>query len=183
MKAILYTRHDGGVSICYPAPDIFNIMQRGGYWDDRPHGFVEAQIQRQIGDGIDPDHAKRFAHAVAFGGCSEAEAWDIIKDRDCARHGIHHELINPQELPDRWFRDAWCRGHNGGPVYVDIGKARKIQWQKINYAVALENGRREQDLFGKSPIKLIKDEYRSFIMKARDEDELRRIWPEELAGA
>ena len=178
----MYTAHDGSVSICQPAPEIFSIMQCGGYWADRPKGYVAEQIERQIREGIHPDHAKRYANAVAFGGCTEADVWGIIRDRDCARYGIHHDLINLSELPDGWFRDAWCRGHNGGPVYVDVGKARKIQWEKIHYAVAIENGQREKDLFGKPKIKLMKDQYRALIMKARDEDELRRIWPEELAG-
>lgn len=177
MKRIVYTRHsDGGVDVCVPVPEIFRIMQCGGYWDDRPRGFVQRQIDLQIEGGIAPDHARRFAHAVAFGGCSEAEAWDIIKDRDCARHGTLHELIDTSELPDRWFRDAWKRSANGGPVGVDLEKARIIQWQKILAAVSQENKRRELDLFGLAPIKLPKLTYQNAIRHARDDEELRRIW-------
>lgn len=164
--------------MCYPSPDIFQIMQSGGYWNDRPRGFIEKQILRQVNDGINPDHAKRFAHAVAFGGCSEVEAWEIIRDRDCARHGIHHELVNPLDMPDRWFRDAWVRGHNGGPVYIDIKLATEVQWRKIQHATAVENGRRASALFGKPEIKLSKDKYRRLITMARDEQELKSIWPD-----
>lgn len=178
MRAILYTRHEGGVSLCYPSPDIFQIMQSGGYWSDRPSGFIEKQILRQVNDGINPDHAKRFAHAVAFGGCSEAEAWEIIRDRDCARHGTNHELVNTSELPDRWFRDAWVRGHNGGPIRIDTKLAAGIQWKKIQHATAIENGHRASDIFGKPEIKLSKDKYRRLITMARDEEEIRVIWPE-----
>lgn len=178
----MYTAHDGTVSLCHPAPEMFLIMQFGGYWRDRPNGFVEVQIERQIKDGIHPDHARRYANAIAFGGCTESEVWDIIKDRDCARYGKHHDLVSLEDLPDAWFRDAWVRGHNGGPAFVDLAKARNIQWQKISSAVAEENKARQKDLFGKRQIKLIKSQYRSFIMRARDEDELKKIWPEELAG-
>jgi hypothetical protein len=177
VKGIVYTRHDGGVSVCHPAPDIFAVMQSGGYWDDRPAGFVQTQIDRQIADGIDPDHARRFAHAVAFGGCTEAEAWDILRDRDCARHGYHHDVMQLVDLPDRWFRDAWARGHNGGPVYVDLGKARPIQWQKIVSAIHVENAKRELDLFGKAPVKLQRQLWQRCIRSARDDEELRRVFP------
>lgn len=176
MKAIIYTRHEGGVAVCYPTGGALRLMQCGGFWDNQPHGFVSAQIERQIASGIAPDHARRFAHAVAFGGCSEAEAWDIIKDRDCARHGTLHELIDTSELPDRWFRDAWRRSSNGGPVGVDIEKARRVQWHRICAAVADENKKRELDLFGPPPIKLRKLTYQNAIRHARDDEELRRIW-------
>lgn len=181
MKAILYTRHDGGVSICTPSPEIFRVMQRGGFWRDRPRGFVETQIERQIASGIHPDHARRFAHAVAFGGCSEAETWEIVRDRDCGQHGTLHERIDTAELPDRWFRDAWRRSTNGGPPSVDIKKARPIQWAKIVAAVERENKRRELDLFGPAPIELAKIEFQHAITRARDDQELRKIWPSQLS--
>ena len=155
-------------------------MQCGGHWDDLPHGTLERQIEAQIGAGIAPDHARRFAHAVAFGGCSEAETWDILKDRDCARFGTMHELISADELPDRWFRDAWSRSPNGGPVSVSLQKAKPIQWAKLVNAVSQENKRRELDLFGNAPIKLPKLTIQSAIRNARDAEELERIWLPEL---
>lgn len=182
-KAILYTRHEGGVSICYPTDDMISVMGRGGYWNDRPRGFIEEQIRRQIADGIHPDHARRYAHAVTFGGCTTAEAFDIIKDRDCTRHGHSFDVIDPhKELPpDRWFRDAWHRSANGGPVVIDLVKARVIQWQRVSYAVEKENKRRLNALYVEPPVAFDPDRVRSAIKWARDEDELRRIWPEEIA--
>lgn len=176
MKAIIYTRHDGGVSVCTPSPEIFRVMQCGGFWNDRPRGYVQTQIERQIASGINPDHARRFAHAVAFGGCSEAEVWEIIRDRDCSQHGKLHELIDVSDLPDRWFRDAWRRSSNGGPPSVDLEKARPIQWRRLMDAVSQENKRREYDLFGPPPIELNKIEYQAAISRARDDEELRKIW-------
>lgn len=151
-------------------------MQNGGFWDDRPRGFIDTQIERQIADGIDPDHARRFAHAVAFGGCTEAEVWEIVRDRDCARHGTLHELIDVADLPDRWFRDAWRRSSNGGPPSIDLEKAKPIQWQRLLDAVSRENKRRELDLFGPPPIKFPRLTFQNAIRNARDEDELRRTW-------
>lgn len=180
MKGILYTRHDGGVSINYPTRDIFRVMQNGGYWDDRPRGYVQTQIERQIQSGINPNHAQRFAYAVAFGGCSETEAWGIIRDRDCGHLGTLHELIDVSGLPDRWFRDAWRRSSNGGPPSIDLEKAKPIQWKRLLHAVSRENKRREYDLFGPPPIRISKPEYATAIKHARDAEELKRIWAPSL---
>lgn len=179
-KRILYSNHRGGVSVCLPSQDLFDIMNRGGHWDDQPRGFLQEQIERQIGSGIAPDHAKRFAHAVAFGGVTEAEAWGIIKDRDCARFGVAHELIDASELPSRWFRDAWRRSSNGGPIWIDLEKARPIHWGRIRKLTKDENARREESF---EPVPLIDvpwETIRGAIRHARDEDELARIWPEGL---
>jgi hypothetical protein len=89
-------------------------------------------------------------------------------------------MIDVSDLPDRWFRDAWRRSANGGPPSVDLEKARPIQWRRIVSAVNAENKRRSLDLFGKSPIKLPKVSLQSAIKNARDDVELRRIWPESL---
>ena len=182
-KRIVYTRHDGGVSVNCPSPEIFAVMQCGGYWNDRPRGFIDEQIRRQISDGIAPDHARRFAYAVAFGGCTEADVWGIIRDRDCARFGILHELQDAADLPDRWFRNAWRRSSNGGPVGVDLKLARPIQWDRIWTAVEVENKRRERAFDVQRPLPVPGDTIRSAIKHARDDDELRRVWPEGLAHA
>jgi hypothetical protein len=159
---------------------MFSIMQCGGYWDLAPRGFVEVQVERQIRDGINPDHARRFAQAMAFGGCSESEVWEIIKDRDCARFGIHHEIVSTDDLPDHWFRDAWARGHNGGPVFVDMVKAREVQWRKILHSVSEENKARRLSLNSRPLVRISKTEYQKYISRAVDEDELKRVWPESV---
>lgn len=175
-KRIVYTRHDGGVSLACPTPWIFGELSRGG-WAHQPAGFVDEQIDRQIKDGIHPDHAARYARAMVLGGVPEWEVWSIIKDRDCARKGTLHELQSLDDLPpDRWFRDAWRRSSNGGPPSVDLEKAKPIQWQRIVDAVSRENKRRELDLFGPAPIRIRKTEYQTAIKHARDDEELRRIW-------
>lgn len=178
MKGILYTRHDGGVTVTYPTLEIFRVMQTGGYWNDRPRGFIDKQIELQISSGIAPDHARRFAHAVAFGGCSEAETYDILKDRDCARHGVLHELIDPSELPDRWFRNAWCRSGNGGPVSINLDLARPLQWGRLYRAVERVNVKRRSAFESIPEIIIDKPRITSAIKHARDDEELRRVWIE-----
>lgn len=180
MRAILTTEWSGGVRVTYPAAEMFAAMSSGGYWRDRPRGYLWAQIERQIEAGIDADHAKRFAYALEFGGLTTAEVYEVIRDRDCARHGKDHDLINPAELPDRWFRDAWTRGHNGGPAWVNLERARVIQRAKIDQAVADENGRRK--IKRARLYKLDELAISAGIKNARDDDELRRVWPCSLSS-
>jgi len=178
MRAILTTAWNGDVRVTYPTPEIFDVMSAGGYWSDRPRGFLWRQIELQIQGGVDPDTAKRFAYAVQFGGLTTAEVYEVIRDRDCARHGKDHDLIDPAELPDRWFRDAWSRGHNGGPVWVNLERARVIQRAKIDQAVADENSRRK--IRKARAYKLDELAIDAGIRNARDEEELRRVWPQYL---
>lgn len=178
-KRIVYTRHDGGVSVCCPAPEIFTVMSSGGYWDDQPRGYVETQIERQIAAGIAPDHARRFAHAVAFGGATEAEVWGIVRDRDCARYGTLHELMDFDDLPGRWFRNAWYRSANGGPVGVDLKRAKEIQFYHIRTVEDVER-RRHGYAMNARPIDVPWITIESAIRNAIDESELVRVWPEAL---
>lgn len=179
MRGILYTRHDGGVSVCYPTREIFRVMQAGGYWDDRPRGFIDVQIERQVKSGINREAAIRFANAVAFGGVNEAEAWSIIRDRDCGHRGCDFQIVDQADLPNRTYRDAWTRrGSNSGLPYVDMNLARPIQWKRIQDAVRAENKRREDDMYGRRPYRLNKLSWQRAIERARDADELIRVMPE-----
>lgn len=155
-------------------------MQCGGYWDLMPRGFVDVQIERQIADGIDRDAARRFAHALAFGGCSEAEAWDIIAERDCRRFGTGLDLIDIGDLPDRWFRDAWRRSPNGGPIRVDLDAARNIQWWRLQAAGERLARHRARSIDG-IPFEIDWSDVRARIKSVQNEHELKRIWPEELS--
>ncbi len=178
-RCIVYTRFDGGVSICYPTNDVISWMGCGGYWNDRPRGFLEAQIERQIAAGHEPDASRRFAHAVQFGGCTTAEALEIIRDRDCAHLGTAIELWDLSEVPnDRWFRNAWRRSHNGGPISVNLKLAKPIQFGRIRDAIELENKRRNSDInLFDVPVEVDLMAMREKIRDARDEIELRSIWP------
>jgi len=180
---IVYTRiADGGVSVCGPAPEIITALGSGGLWAGRPRGFAERQIASMIARGVLPDAARNYARAIVLGGCSTQEALAIIRDRDCAHLGRQIELWDVDDIPsDRWFRDAWSRSHNGGPIVIDLRKARRIQWQRIKAAIAAHNGQRQA--LGRKPRPVMWGEVGSAIRHARDSDELRRVWPEVLNGA
>jgi hypothetical protein len=178
-KRIIYTRHDGGVTVCIPTDWIISVLGSGGFWDDQPRGFMDIQIQRQVARGVNEDAAYRYAKAMMVGGCTTAEALEIIRDRDCGHLGTAHELWDVDEIPkDRWFRDAWSRSHNGGPISINLKRAKPIQMHRIGDAVIKENIRRERELL--APFEYDRDLFRTKIMSAREEQELRRIWPGNL---
>lgn len=177
-QRIVYTRPDGGVTINCPAPGIFRELQSGA-WADKPNGWVDYQIDCAIKDGRDPDAVKRFCRAMVKGGVTDREVWALIRDRDCLHKGTLHELHDLADLPDRWFRNAWRRSHNGGPVGIDLELARLIQWERLVDATEIENRRRERSYNPKPAIKA-GDAFRAAIKNARDTDELKRIWPENI---
>ena len=179
MKVIVFNNHkDGGVSICWPIPEIFSYMAHGGLWSGKPRGYLEIQIERQISIGIRPDDARRFAYAVQFGGCTTVEALEIIRDRDCAPHGTAIELWDADEVPvDRWFRAAGRRSHNGGPININLNIARHVQFKRARDFVEHENRLRLDELDAKEAIEVDWNNFRQRIRSARDEHELRLIWP------
>jgi hypothetical protein len=210
-KRIVYTRPDGGVSVCAPSHTALRFMTGGGgrwdpppgkmwhRWDDRsylidvpnhlrgqhfiaPTWFLNAQIDAQAKDGAGEHAARRFVHAMQFGGCTDAEAYELMRDRFCAHMGSGIELWDVGDVPtDRWFRDAWVRSHNGGPINISLPKARGIQFRRITHAVEQENARRRTDmsLFDR----LIQPDLavlRDAIRRADDVGDLRQVWPSDL---
>jgi hypothetical protein len=159
----------------------------GGLWDDKPRGFLSELVRRktcpalQKGNAITEDAAWTFVKAMQWGGCSTAEAWNVTRLHDCDRFGYDAQVVRNDELPDRWFRDAWTRkGSNSGLPLVDMEAARQIQWERIVSAVSRENKRREFALFAPPPIKLRRASFETAIKNARDAEELRKIWPPNL---
>lgn len=126
-KRIIYTRHDGGVSICAPSHTALRFMTGGGgRWDGFPRGFLERQIAKQAEEAGEWA-AARFVRAMQFGGLTTAEAYGVMRDRFCAHLGTGCELWDTEDVPtDRTYRDAWRRSHNGGPIVIDERKARAI---------------------------------------------------------
>jgi hypothetical protein len=162
-------------------------MSSGGYWSDRPRGFLKEIVRRktcptlQKGAPLSEGSAWAFVNALQWGGLTTQEAWHVIKLHDVDRYGVDAQVIRRDELPDRWFRDAWTRqGSNSGLPYVDLELARPIQWKRIHSAVSRENKRRAADLFGKPELKLNKTQYQTAIKNARDAEELRKVWEPSL---
>jgi hypothetical protein len=94
---------------------------------------------------------------------------------------------------DRWFRDAWRRSSNGGPIYIDIDKAIEIQARKI---VAARNDIIER-CKSNEPINIMLGNERLIgfpdrvegidladlgrrLRASRSPEEVRALWPKEL---
>lgn len=167
---ILYTHHDGRVIVTCPSVWAIQTMAEGGFWHDLPRGFGEIQIERQMARGIPESVAARYVRAMMLGGCTQAEALAIIRDRDCAPHGTACELLDVSDIcRDRWFRNAWQRSPNGGPVYIDMRKARALQLTRLREAAA---GARYELRWGI---------WRERIRKAQTPEWLKAVWPRGLS--
>jgi len=176
VKRILYTRHDGGVNICTPAPDILAWLSNGGYWDGKGVD-LEEQVERAVIAGHSRSAAIRFVRALDHGGHTTAEAYDIIRDRDCGHLGTAFDLVAFSDLPDRWFRDAWRRGHNGGPIEVDMPAARSIHFGRITRSIDQERTRRRHELsMWQNPVEVNLGALADKIEKAECTAALKAIW-------
>ncbi len=175
-KRIVYTRPDGGVSICAPSLTALRFMTcGGGRWAGFDPGFLDRQIAKQA-EECGEHAAHRFVMAMQFGGCTTAEAYDVMRDRFCAYLGSGCELWDISDIPtDRWFRNAWVRSHNGGPINIHLPKAKAIQLRKLRHMVAVENDRRRRE--DRRPLEPDWGVISDTIMRASDVDELRRLRP------
>jgi len=153
----------------------------GGRWDGFSRGVLDRQIAKQAEESGERN-AHRFVTPMQFGGCTGAETYELMRDRFCAHQGTGIELWDVGDVPlDRWFRDAWVRSHNGGPIDISLSKARGIQFRWITHAIDQENARRRTDinLFDR-PIQPDWSVLRDAIRRADDIGDLRRVWPEVL---
>lgn len=179
-KRIIYTRFDGGVDICAPSQTALRFMTNGGgRWPFFDRGFYARQIDTLRKDGINERNARRFINAMQYGGCTDAEAYEIMRDRFCVHLGTGCELWDTANVSrDRWFRNAWVRSHNGGPINIDLVKARSIQQSKIEEALRSINKPRIE--LGFDAVKLDWGTIADQIKVASDDLVLRRIWPSDL---
>jgi hypothetical protein len=187
VKRIVYNRReDGGVSICTPTDWALAAMCNGGAWRSFPWfypGFDEVQIERMIARGIRSDVAQRYARAMMVGGCTTAEALEIIRDRDCEPLGTAIELWDKAELPrERWFRNAWRRSHNGGPIHIDLAAAMPIHFANLRALAEIEDRRRGASFDEwRPPLDIDWQAIRRQIRRAKSVEELRTIRPLGLA--
>lgn len=146
-------------------------------------GFDEVQIERMMKRNIRSDVAARYARAMMEGGCTTAEALELIRDRDCEPVGTVMELWDVEDIPaDRWFRDAWRRSPNGGPITVNLKLAMPIQFGYARAAVECENKRREASFDNwRPPIEVDWHAMRRRILQVTSVEELRTIWPRGVA--
>lgn len=169
-RFIVYTRKDGAVSICAPSLTALRYMTGGGgRWDEILHTdreFLDRQIAAQAKDGVGERAARRFIRAMQFGGLTTAEAYDVMRDRFCSHRGTGCELWTRDEISDRWFRNAWRRSPNGGPIRIDMRIARKLQLRHIRM------------LSESHKLELLMDRWLRRVRAARDLEHLRSILPD-----
>lgn len=181
-KRILYTRADGGVGVVAMTQWCQRALTCGGGWLSYAGTTAAREAAKAEARGCDPRIEYRFATALEHGGCTDAEAWSLIRDRDLPSDAGAADLVDLDDLPgDRWFRNAWGRSHNGGPIVVRLDAARQIQRQRISDAVTQENARRQRlwlpDLC---------PDYGSLslaIDRAESVAELKALWPREVPKA
>lgn len=137
----------------------------GGRWDGFDPGFLDRQIEAQAKDGVGERNARAFVRAMQFGGCSDAEAYEIMRDRYCSHLGTACELWDSSDFPDRWFRNAWRRSHNGGPIVIDMKVAKRIQISRISDAAKIRGAVMRTGL------------WKSRVRRATSPEELKTIWP------
>ena len=156
------------------------IFTNGGAPKDYFLGMTrDGQIASFVNRGIREDVAFKWMNALLMGGLTDAEAYELIRDKDTALDWTGKELWDRDEVPaDRWYRDAWSRSHNGGPININLSRAKSIQFREIKNAVDSENKRRQSDLeLFDIPVACDLAFFRERIRKADDEIELRHIWP------
>lgn len=193
MKCILSTTEKGGVAITIPTVEIMAFLTAGGM----PTGYLgrtldaDWEVEKFVRD--EKWHpslssvrretlAAQWIEAVMFGGLTDAKAYELIQRKDVDDSWSAHELLDRSEVPqDRWFRNAWVRSRNGGPIDIDLKRARPIQRQRVTTAVAEERARRanDPDLF-LMPVECDDVVINRQIVAARSVEELRSVWPIEL---
>jgi hypothetical protein len=179
VRCIVSTGNGGWVHVTHPTNEIMSIFTNGG----APDGYFgridrDYQIAEMVKRGVRECDAVRWIKHLFSGGLTTAEAYELIRDRDTKQEWTGKELWDKGELPDRWFRDAWKRSANGGPIYVSLDRAKPIQFKRIRSAIEAENKRRRDDLdLFDTPIECDLAMIRERIRRANDEIELRQIWP------
>lgn len=176
-RGIVYTRPDGGVNICVPSDTAMRFLSSGGRWGAPERGFLERQIAEQAKYGVGEYAAARFVTGMQFGGLSTSEAFAVMRDRFCAPYGTAFDIVAFGDLPDRWFRDAWRRGHNGGPIEVDMPAARSIHFGRITRSIDQEQTRRRHELsMWQNPVEVNLGALADKIEKAECTAALKAIW-------
>lgn len=90
--------------------------------------------------------AYRWVEALAHGGVSYEEAIRMVGEKDRPVGGCAMEIVLRSDIPnDRWFRNAWKRSQNGGPIYIDLNRARLVQ--KHQYIAKLQSDLAKKSLW------------------------------------
>jgi hypothetical protein len=193
VRRIICTRKDRGVDVITPTAEVMAILTLGGKaWshlsrdeeigfflaDDKWHPQLSANRREQI--------ATRWIDALMTGGKTDAEAYELIRDKDVTDGCTGVELWDFYDIPqDRWFRNAWTRSQNGGPIEIDMRRARVQHGQRLhNLEQILTKKVRKDRLVGRvsgyadrALYAMREDRFLSRLSMAETPEQLKSIWP------
>lgn len=173
IRSIVCSRPDGGVSVLHPTEYAYARTKGGGLNLPYPRQMC---IDNMVKNGKRPGFAKRWVDTAISGGMTDAEFYEAIIEKDMPKNYSAPELVSC--LPDRWFRNAWKRSHNGGPIYIDLARAKTVQAQRIDRFLEGKMLNKAESLLAELDdswadiVPLIQQ-----IKRARSLEELRTIWP------
>lgn len=183
-KVIVCTTEDGAVAIVHPTPECLKELKQGRVdtldrdWEifkfvNEPHWRPDRKDREKI--------AATWIDALINGGVEGDAALELIALKDAPAYATGIEFWDRSEVPsDRWFRNAWRRSPNGGPIRIDLDKARDIQFARIRNAVEIEDQRRHMCRQMPGPLTVDWTAIVEHIATAEDEHELRKVWPQGL---
>lgn len=200
IRAILCTKPDGGVGVIRPAAWAYMRTHGGIFVRDergiqRPWNSIfsaQHEVDKMIANGRRASFARRWIMTAIVGGMTDAEFYAAIIEKDMPKGWTAPELVEPDEISilGRWFRDAWRRSHNGGPISVNLETAKRIHARRIDQAhsTATEAHKRQRGLsllernLGSAALPRLPDIRPAIkaIASARQVEELYSIWPRGL---
>lgn len=134
-ERIISTLPGGKVAVTCPAEQAIWCLRHGAKdfnnpWFGRPWYFPHLQFARMVARGVKPSVAWAYSTHMMRGGLTRRQAIDLIGARDCP--GVCPEIVDVSELPDsRFYRDAWRRSSNGGPVWIDDEHKEQIETNRM----------------------------------------------------
>jgi hypothetical protein len=183
LKKIVYTLPGDKVAVMHLTWSSMKARTHGGRLTlPYPRSVCIENLMRS---GHRPDFARRWIDTALTGGMTDAEYYEAVIEKAMSKDGTAPELVDAAPA-DRWFRDAWRRGHNGGPIRIDFDAARLVHVQRIDLAVRALQDQRERsgarlmlarELGQKvADIPDIRPSIKA-LARARSVEEVRSIWP------
>lgn len=143
MKTIIYTRPDGGLSVCSPAEgarlakwltlesgDVLISLADGVFVVPQPH-VADSQLGEVLADKISPIRADQFLRGWPVVGVTaewaetEGDFLQRVSAKSIPPDATDVQIVEDSAIPtDRTFRNAWKAG--SGKVEHDIGKCKSL---------------------------------------------------------
>ena len=186
-----YTYADGRFGgIHVNSPNMIRKLQEGGHY---PASEVEAEIARQVEVGLPEAGTRKFIEALCNGGVTEAEANEIILERDKPADATGWVWVE-NNVSASHFRNVWHMVD--GAIEVDMPNARgehmntirkarnkKLAELDVDYMRAVESGDTDAQDTIKTNKQTLRDIPQTFDLNTDNDtpEELLEKWPSELS--